>query len=344
MMRRLVLAGVLSLGFAGLAAADSVGFRRMELADQPARVLEAAIWYPTRAAGSTTRFGDNAAFEGVPVIVDAPPEPGRHRLVVLSHGYGGNLANQAWLAAALAARGYVVAAVNHPGTTSRNRKPDIGARLWERPRDLSRLIDGVTRDSALGIDADKLGVVGHSLGGWTALALAGARFDPALFDADCAVNATLAACKVYRALGAGETAEARAALAGNMRDPRIGAAVALDLGLARGFTPSSLAAVEVPVLVVAAMAGEEGIPAALESRYLADHLPPTRVNYVTLDGAAHFSFLPICKPGAVELLEADTPGDGIICRDGAPNADRAALHARTADEVAHFLDAALGPP
>lgn len=341
-----LLAALALLSGAAAAPADTadVGFRRMRLADQPERVLEAAVWYPAATPGPATLLGDNAAFEGVPVVPDAAPAAGRHRLIVLSHGYGGHVGNQGWLAVALARRGYVVAAVNHPGTTSRNRDPQIGARLWERPRDLSRLIDAVIRDPALGADADRVGVVGHSLGGWTALAIAGARTDPARIEADCTVNAKLGACVAYRELGAGRTPEARARLAGDLRDPRVGAAVALDLGLARGFTPGSLAAIGVPVLVISAGEGDDRIPAKLESGYLVDHLPAGGVTYLALDGAAHFSFLPVCKPGAVELLEADTPGDGVVCRDGAPAADRAALHARTVEEVAGFLDAALGPP
>ncbi|GLK71613.1 alpha/beta hydrolase [Ancylobacter dichloromethanicus] len=345
------MVGALLVAFALLFAADAasaattdVGFRRMRLADQPGRMLEATVWYPAAAPGPATLMGDNAAFVGVPVMVDALPAAGRHRLVVLSHGYGGHVGNQGWLAAALVQRGYVVAAVNHPGTTSRNRNPEIGAQLWERPHDLSRLIDHVTRDPALGVDADKVGIIGHSLGGWTALAMAGARTDPARLEADCAVNTTLGACEAYHELGAGQTPNARARLAGDLRDPRIGAAVALDLGMARGFTPDTLAAIRIPVLVISAGEGDDRIPAKLESGYLVEHLPASGVTYLALDGAAHFSFLPLCKSGAAALLEADTPGDGMVCRDGTPAADRATLHGRTAEEVGRFLDASLGPP
>ncbi|WP_425104076.1 alpha/beta hydrolase family protein [Ancylobacter sp.] len=346
----------------GVSRADGVGFRRLSLVEMPERPLEAAVWYPTSASGPQTLIGDNAALVGESVIVDAAPTPGRHRLVVLSHGFGGNLGNQAWLAVTLARHGYVVAAVNHPGTTSRNLKPDTGARLWERPRDLSRLIDRITRDPAFGAAADKVGVIGHSLGGWTAMALAGARFDPARFAADCELHAQLAACEIAgrlevggtaeaRTLLAGDladrrvgTAEARALLAGDLADQRVGAAVALDLGLARGFTPESLAALKVPVLVMSAGEGDAQVPAALESRYLAAHLPFALGRYTALDGATHFSFLPLCKPGAVALLEAEKHGDGPVCHKGTAAEGRAALHAQVADAVLHFLDTELGAP
>lgn len=340
----LLLALALVATSGGAARADGVGFRRLSLTDMPERPLEAAVWYPTPAAGPQTLIGDNAALVGESVIVDAAPAAGRHRLVVLSHGFGGNLGNQAWLAVVLARHGYVVAAVNHPGTTSRNLKPDTGARLWERPRDLSRLIDRITRDPAFGADADRVGVIGHSLGGWTAVALAGGRFDPARFTADCDVHAQLAACEIFGRLEAGSTPEARALLAGDLADQRVGAAVALDLGLARGFTPESLAGLKVPVLVMSAGEGDAQVPAALESRYLAAHLPFGLGRYIALAGATHFTFLPLCKPGAVALLEAEKHGDGPICHNGTAAEGRAALHAQAADAVLHFLDSELGAP
>lgn len=325
------------------ARADSVGYRKLHLDEHPDRVLEAALWYPAKS-GTPHLQGDNAVFVGQSVIVDGEPDARQRNLVVLSHGYGGNSGNQAWLATGLAHRGYVVAAVNHPGTTSRNRNPVIGAQLWERPRDLTRLIDYLANDTRSGFSPGKIAVIGHSLGGWTAIELVGGRFNPSTFDADCRDNPALAACRVVRELGAGQDASSREKLSQDLRDPRVDAAVSLDLGLARGFDPASLATIGVPVLVVAAGEGDEEIPSEKESGALAAALPPGKVHYRVEPQASHFSFLPLCKPGAAEILEADAPGDGIICLDGGPKVDRAALHNRLIDEIADFLDASLGQP
>ncbi len=68
---------------------------------------------------------------------------------------------------------------------------------------------------------------------------------------------TLAACRVGPgALGAGQGAARPGNRSTDLRDRRVGAAVALDLGLARGFDPASLAALNVPVLVIAADSGQ----------------------------------------------------------------------------------------
>jgi len=66
-----------------------------------------------------------------------------------------------------------------------------------------------------------------------------------------------------------------------------------------------------------------------------DHLP-TSAGYLEIPDAAHFSFLPICKPGAAELLEADVPGDGIICRDGGGR-PRGVIQTQVAGVITAFL-------
>ena len=328
-----------------LPATDQVGFSQFQLpASSSGRALEVAVWYPTTAGDAPTLVGENAVFVGQSVRVDAPVAAGRHPLIVLSHGYQGNWTNQSWLAVDLARSGYIVAAVNHPGTTTRNMDAAAAARMWERPRDLSRVIDILTHDPRWSAAVSGAGVaaIGHSLGGWTVVELAGGRFNPDRFEADCKNHDGLASCQVYRELGAGRDAASRSALGQRLKDSRIKAVVSLDLGLARGFDPGSLARVDVPVLVIAAGSPNPQIPAALESRRLVELLPSATTRYVALAGAAHFSFLPICKPGSAEMLAKESPEDAVVCRDG-ERADREALHRQAATEIIRFLAAALPP-
>jgi predicted dienelactone hydrolase len=335
--RCLVLSVLLALP---LAAGATVGFRRLSVPDTSGgRALEVAVWYPALDGGRPELVGDNPAFVGVASAVEAPPAAGRHPLVLLSHGYGGNWSNEGWLAAELVREGYIVAAPNHPGTTSRDMRPVTFSGLLERPRDLSRLLDQLTNDpswSAL-IDSGRVAAIGHSLGGWTVMELAGARLDPGRLAADCRLHPQLAASKVAEGLDF-----AKAPAEEDRADPRIKAVVTLDIGLSRGFDPASLAAVVRPVLVIAAGADRVGVPARLESETMASLLPASRTRELTVPGAAHFSFLTVCKPGAGVLLEQNHPGDGVICLDG-EGGDRAALHARFAGEIRRFLAAALPP-
>jgi predicted dienelactone hydrolase len=100
-------------------------------------------------------------------------------LVVLSHGTGGSAADLVWLAEPLSAEGFLVAAVDHHGNTYPDDLLLEGYSFWwERPHDLSVVVDHLTAAGNVG----GIGVVGHSLGGHTAAMVLGARIDVGKFD------------------------------------------------------------------------------------------------------------------------------------------------------------------
>lgn len=318
------------------------GFRQLALTDPQGKSLDVAVWYPTSAEGKAENIGANPAFEGVAVIRDAPVRPGAHPLLVISHGYNGNWRNLSWIAAAMAEQGYIVAAPDHPGTTTFNQDPREAKRLWRRPQDLSQLIDFTLRSSALvgEVDAGRIAALGHSLGGWTVMSLAGARFDSARMLRDCRHHAQRGDCRLTQKLGI-NGARSQDARFADLRDARIKAVVSLDLGFAPGFTPQSLRALGVPVLILAAQADKlADLDAGQESGYLAANLDPQRRQYEVVEGATHFSFMQLCKPGAEALIEEETPGDGIVCRDGS-GGDRAAIHRALIPKIGRFLNSAL---
>lgn len=327
-----------------LADENPVGFQSSTLPDSHSdRSLEMVVWYPSATTGATQLIGDDVVFVGASAVRNAPPAAGKHPLLVLSHGYRGNWSNQIWLASALAHRGYIVAAINHPGTTTHDRSPQAAAQLWQRPVDLRRVIDRVTTQPVkFGLVAnDRIAVVGHSLGGMTALEIAGARFDPDRFALDCKAHPQLASCTVYETINPASTSKSKAALAADLRDKRVTAVVTLDLGLSRGLTDESLAALPVPALVIAAGVPSRDLPAELESANLAKRLPAASSRYVEISDASHFSFLSMCKPGAEVLLEEDVPGDGIICRDGDSGRSRGVIQQQVTSLIAEFLQSTV---
>ncbi len=324
---------------------NSVGFRASTLTDpHNDRALEMVVWYPSKAITDTQLIGDNPVFVGASAMPDAPPAAGKHPLVVLSHGYQGNWRNQVWLASALAHKGYIVAAVNHPGSTTHDRSPQAAAQLWQRPLDLGRAIDAVVaQPEQFGAVADgRIAAVGHSLGGWTALEIAGARFDPERFEQDCNTHPELASCTVYAKMKPAGSTESKAALGADWRDQRVTVVVTLDLGLSRGLTDRSLAALPVPALVIAAGVPSRELPAELESANLAKRLPAASSRYVEISDASHFTFMSICKPGAQSVLEAEVPGDGVICRDGENGRARDVIQQQVASLIAAFLQQSPG--
>ncbi|MDG0800228.1 alpha/beta hydrolase family protein [Pectobacterium polaris] len=330
----------------GVMANAGIGFQQLTLADEATnRPLDVAVFYPASSPSQTTTIGENMAFPGIVVSKNAEPEPGQHPLIVVSHGYGGSWFNQLWLAQSLVKQGYIVAAPNHPGTTTKDMRPVNAHALWQRPHDLSRVITALlaTPEKTGQVDAKRIAAVGHSLGGWTVLALAGGRFNTEQFEKDCLTHVGLASCKAYEKMQVAKSAASRAQLDKSLADPRISAVVSLDMGLARGFTAESLAAINIPVLVMAAGYPNDELPAKLESHDLAQKLSPAHSAYKEIADATHFSFMQLCKPGAVEIINAESPGDGMICLDGGERS-REQIHQEIGKDVSDFLQAAWRKP
>jgi predicted dienelactone hydrolase len=93
----------------------------------------------------------------------------------------------------------------------------------------------------------------------------------------------------------------------------------------------------VPILVIAAGVPSKELPAQLESVDLAKRLPKTSSRYVEISDASHFTFMAICKPGAVAMLDEDVPGDSIICTDGEGGRPRAQIQQQVISLISDFL-------
>ena len=323
----------------------SVGFRQLTLSQQNERPLNVAIWYPALDGGVSEVIADNAAFVGVRVDRNALPMSGVHPVLVISHGYNGNWRNLSWIAEAMAQQGYIVAAPDHPGTTTFDQNPVEAKKLWRRPQDMTRVIDFVIDSPRLIGKADqaRIAALGHSLGGWTVLSLAGAQFYPALFLHNCRQHLDRGDCTLQERLGVKDDHWQQKPFA-YRRDPRIKAVVSLDLGLAPGFSIQSLRAIPIPVLLLAA--GNDRLarlPSNQESGYIAEYMDPRRVQFKVIEGATHFSFMQVCKAGAEALIEQGSPGDGIVCHDG-NGMNRAEIHQRLIRQISKFLNSSLNYP
>lgn len=320
------------------AVAFDVGFTQVTLTDDPNRPLNTAIWYPTQDVSDTNLIGDNPAFIGTQVIKDGKVQSGTFPVILLSHGYRGNWRNQNWLATKLASRGYIVAAADHPGTTSFDQSPKQAAKWWERPRDVSRILDYVLSETPWkqSANADNVTAIGHSLGGWTVMQLAGAKVDRATFENNCLNYPNPRTCGLAEELGLDKIQD-KESNKKDLSDPRIQRVVSLDLGLARSFSIGSLKDIKVPTLILAAGVDIGDLPQALESGYIAEHIPLNVRRYKAYENATHFSFIQSCKPGAIALLNEEVPGDGIICEDGV-GISRDQLHQLFINDITRFLN------
>jgi predicted dienelactone hydrolase len=313
------------------APGHSVGVASFTVSRGPDRPLPATIWYPAQPTGApAVRYYDR-----IPGIAreNAPAAAGRFPVVLVSHGSGGERETQAYLAERLAAAGFAVAAVSHLGDTfgtyDASRRAEMAR---ERPRDIGALLDTLAAQPpapvAGALDLEHVAVYGHSFGGYTALALAGAAVAPTDVWRDrCATVATSFDCTTLSA----ESPPAR------YRDPRVDAVIAAGTAGWFLFGPEGTAAVETPVLLLAG-----GKDAAVDTptfvQPLHDHLPTAHWT-VELALGTHWTYIDIC-PLADQL---PPPLAAQVRPECAPDAPLpvADAHRVLADVVIAFADHTL---
>jgi predicted dienelactone hydrolase len=309
-------------------ATEPVGMQKISVVTPTyPRALAVTVWYPSEGDGQPAVSASDKVFQASSANRDATMRDGRFPLVLLSHGSGSRAEGMGWIAVKLAEAGFIVAAPNHPGTTSGDSTPAATPKIWERAQDISVLITALSDDKnwASSIDTARIGILGFSLGGSTAMELAGARGELSAYIQYCDNNPGMMDCGWF-AGGHGYAGGERVDVAPldlrdidktrfeqQNRDARITSVVAVDPGLATTFQKESLKAVHVPVTLIN-LGGPGHVPVAVLSDQLAKDTPGA--SYLQVEDADHFSFLPICKPGAADFLKSVGERDP-ICEETA---------------------------
>lgn len=225
------------------------------------------VMYPALAAEAPHALGPFR----VDVAADAPIAPGEFPLVVISHGKGGSHLLYRGLAIHLARHGYVVCLPEHP-FDNRNDNSLSGsvATLSNRPRHLRTVVDWAYAAApfAARLKPDCVAVIGHSMGGYTALALAGGRPTSTSFDVPAGPPVTL------------EVA----------RDDRVRALVLLAPATPWFMRENALSQVTLPILMLSAEK-DAYTPAFHAEVVLNGVADKSQVRHRIVDGAGHFSFL-----------------------------------------------------
>jgi predicted dienelactone hydrolase len=223
---------------------------------------------------------------------------GKMSVVVFSHGLASRPEDYGQALERLASYGFLVAAPQHPGSDSIWAKEVLEGYhrdafdlndFINRPKDISFVIDELERRNATqfqnSLDLQNVGMGGHSFGGYTALAIAGAEIDFEHLKQDCD--------RPYSGVNVGLLLECRALdlpqQTYNFRDNRVKAVFAgnpVNRGI---FGPKGLGKITIPIMLGSG-SYDPAAPPALEQAASFTWLGSSQKYWAMVEGQAHVNF------------------------------------------------------
>jgi predicted dienelactone hydrolase len=226
-------------------------------------------------------------------------------LVVLSHGFGADRRFLRYLAEHLASHGLTVVALEHPGSnvawltsnemdlpqsTAMNNGLLPASEFVDRPKDVSFVLDRLSQLNRVSpnlrgkFNTQEVTMIGHSLGGYTALALAGAKLNLKHLRAFCDdPNPVVFSPADLLQCNAADLPDTPV----NLQDPRIKQAIILNPVIGRLFDETGLAQVQIPTLMLAST--DDAITPAVSQQFLPFTQLQTSKYLLTAIGGTHLS-------------------------------------------------------
>ena len=278
-----------------------VGSRYIQVKDETNNIsFPVLVQYPTHQPSSPATFGPYT----MDISTNARILEGHFPLVIISHGNGGSHLLYRTISTYLAKSGYVVVMIEHYGNNRDNNELERSiVNLQYRPRHVSLTIDKLLSENAFGqsLILDKIAIIGHSFGGYTALALAGGT----------------------PWTQTGNKVEVQ-------NDPRIKALVLMAPAAAYYTPEGSLDKVNIPILLLVAE-HDQFIPKKWTAEVVINGVhDKSKLTVRTIDNAGHFSFIsPFPTTMKSPTFLPSTDPDGF---------DREEFHRQLPTEILNFLN------
>jgi predicted dienelactone hydrolase len=284
--------------------------------ENPGSVIRSTSNMNTLACYCSVELRDESGSTAFPMTVMYPTsnEERIFPLAVISHGSGGGPLLYQTLARYLASNGFVVGIPEHP-FNNRNDNSLAGTirNLINRPKHVRAAVDWFFRSKAFSpfLSPNAVAVIGHSMGGYTALALAGGIPTPL----------------------PEEVGGARLARIDVTHDPRVKTLVLMAPAAVWFRTQGALSGVGIPILM---LVGEKDkhTPYERHAQLVLDGVPDkTKIQCKIVENAGHFSFL---DPFPEHMVKESFPPS-----QDPPGFDRARFHDVMNAEILDFLSRTL---
>jgi predicted dienelactone hydrolase len=235
----------------------------------------------------------------------ASPAP----LIVISHGLASNPDTLQYLSQHLASHGFAVAALEHPKTGSRDfaaflsglSKAPQTEEAVQRPYDVKYLLDALEQKVKTDpltpmhqwrnrINTEQVGLIGHSLGGYTVFTLAGAQLNFNQINQECSIpEPNVSSFNVSKILQCRFSALDTNNI--NLSDRRVKAVVAINpLGGSTLLGKEGIQTIKIPVAIFAS--GDDLFTPAVPEQFFPFVWSTSPHKYlVTFPKGTHFSFL-----------------------------------------------------
>lgn len=278
------------------------GSRQLEISDDKLGIsFPVLVHYPTHTPSAPTQIGPYT----MDVSTDAEIAAGKFPLILISHGNSGSHLIYRTISTCLAQHGYIVAMPEHYGNNRRNNElAHTIENLQYRPRHCSLTIDQLLKEYGSFIIPEKIGIIGHSFGGYTALALAGGT--------------------PRTQTGVSVQVES---------DSRIKALVLMAPAAAYFYPEGSLSRLNVPILLLIAE-HDQFTPQQWTSDIILNRVPdPSQITLRIIENAGHFSFISPFPPAMKKPnFPPSTDPQGF---------DREAFHRQLPSDILKFLNEKL---
>jgi predicted dienelactone hydrolase len=280
-----------------------VGSRSLRVIDESHDIaFPVMVMYSTKVPSVPVAFGPYS----IDTALNSPIGEGSFPLVLISHGSGGSPLVYRTIGSYLAMNGYVVAMPEHSGNNrDDNHLHGTVENLVNRPRHIRLTIDAVSSDAHFknSVLPDTTAIIGHSLGGYTALAVAGGQ----------------------------PWTRSRQRIEVES-DRRVKALVLMAPATGWYLPEDALQKVKTPILLL--VAEHDRITPGWQGKLVLDRVPNrSQVTYRVIENAGHFSFLSPFPPAMRNPnFPPSTDPEGF---------DREKFHEKLDAELLAFLDGTL---